>query len=272
MVNRVAILAGDGALPLLLSVAMPDAVRVVFRGSSHQFQVDDSICEARFEQLGELFKTLKKKGVAKIVLAGSMSRPVLNPHEFDNLMRGVAAQLFEKLRHGDDALLRFVLELFDQNGFSIISAAQALPELVTKPGFLTGSEQVYNERDIYKADQLLALISSADIGQAVVVENGLVLGVETLQGTDRLLQFVAETEPKLRDGRKMGVLVKRPKKQQDLRVDIPSIGPDTIKAVSKAGLAGIVISPYKVLLIEREKMLYLATQKNIFILAQEPTL
>ena len=113
-------------------------------------------------------------------------------------------------------------------------------------------------------------MSSADIGQAVVVENGLVLGVETLQGTDRLLQFVAETDLSLRDSLKKGVLVKRPKKQQDLRVDMPAIGPNTIDAVSKAGLAGIVISPLTVLLLERKKTLSLAAQKGIFIMARDP--
>ena len=113
MANRVAILAGDGTLPVHLSVAMPDSVCVVFRGASHQFEVGDSVFEARFERLGELFEKLKNEGVAKIVLAGSMSRPDLNPHEFDNFMRGVATQLFESLGHGDDALLRFVLGLFD---------------------------------------------------------------------------------------------------------------------------------------------------------------
>jgi hypothetical protein len=174
------------------------------------------------------------------------------------------------LCQGDDALLRFVLKLFDQHGFSLVGAAQVVPDLVAESGMLTGPHEVQNEKDIYKADQLLALMSSADIGQAVVVENGLVLGVETLQGTDCLLQFVAETDLSLRDSLKKGVLVKRPKKQQDLRVDMPAIGPNTIDAVSKAGLAGIVISPLTVLLLEREKTLSLAAQKDIFIMARDP--
>ena len=269
MEDRIAILAGDGTLPVLLNVAMPDSVCVVFRGASHQFEASHPFIEARFERLGELFEILKSEGVAKIVLAGSISRPALNPHEFDDFMCGIAIQIGEILRQGDDALLRFVLGLFDQNGFSIVSAAQALPDLVAEPGMLTGPHETQNEKDIHKADEVLALMSSADIGQAVVVENGLVLGVETLQGTDCLLQFVAETDPILRDSLKKGVLVKRPKNQQDLRVDMPAIGPDTIDAVSKAGLAGIVISPHTVLLIEREKTLSLAAQKDIYIVARD---
>lgn len=270
MVDRVAILAGNGTLPVLLHNALPHSVCVVFRGASHHFKVDHSFIEARFERLGELFETLKSKGITKIVLAGSMHRPDLDPYEFDDLMRGISTQLGEMLCQGDDALLRFVLKLFDQHGFSLVGAAQVVPDLVAESGMLTGPHEVQNEKDIYKADQLLALMSSADIGQAVVVENGLVLGVETLQGTDRLLQFVAETDLSLRDSLKKGVLVKRPKKQQDLRVDMPAIGPNTIDAVSKAGLAGIVISPLTVLLLEREKTLSLAAQKDIFIMARDP--
>ena len=269
MADRIAILAGDGSLPVLLSMAMPDAVCVVFKGMPHQLHADFSLVEARLEKLGELFEVLKSEGVSQVVLAGSMSRPNLNPQDFDEFMRGIATPLGEILRQGDDALLRFVLGLFDQNGFSIVSASQALPKLIAEPGRLTGLHEVQNDNDIHKADQLLALMSSADIGQAVVVENGLVLGVETLQGTDRLLQFVAETHPSLRDSNKKGVLVKRPKAQQDLRVDMPAIGPNTILLASKAGLAGIVISPYTVLLIEREKMLSLAVQKDIFIMARD---
>lgn len=272
MVERLAILAGDGALPVLLSSAMPDAVCVVFKGASHKFDAGQPLTEARFERLGELFETLKSEGVAKIILAGSMSRPALNPSDFDDFMRGIAPQLGEMLQQGDDALLRFVLGLFEKNGFSIVSASQTLPQLVAETGVLTGSPGFEHEGDIRKADQLHALISAADMGQAVVVENGLILGVETLQGTDRLLQFVTETDPSLRVGSNKGVLVKRPKLQQDLRVDMPTIGPVTIESVSAAGLAGIVISPGKVLLIEREKMLSLAQSKDIFIVARDPVI
>ena len=269
MAGRIAILAGDGKLPLLLHYVLPEAICVIFRGSPHQFEVGQSLINARFERLGELFETLKSEGVTTVVFAGSMSRPTLNYKKFDDFTHGVANQLCEMLRQGDDALLRFVLGLFDTNGFKITSAVQLIPDLVAEPGMLIGSYDEHREKDIQKADKLLELMSSSDIGQAAVVENGLVLGVETLQGTDRLLQFVAETDPTLRDHFQKGVLVKRPKTKQDLRVDMPAIGPNTIEAVSKAGLSGIVISPRTVLLIERKKMLSLADQRDIFILARD---
>ena len=111
----------------------------------------------------------------------------------------------------------------------------------------------------------MSVLAEADVAQAVVVEGGMVLGIETLQGTDALLDFVQKTDRKLRNRNQKGILVKRPKLGQDLRVDIPSIGPKTIEQVAKAGLAGIIISPKAVLLIERDRLIELAQRLGVFI-------
>ena len=114
-------------------------------------------------------------------------------------------------------------------------------------------------------------MGALDIGQGVVVEGGHVLGIETLQGTEALLDFVATTQSSLRSSQG-GVLVKRPKAHQDMRVDVPTIGPQTIQQVANAGLSGLVISPENVLVLEREKTIFLAKSLGIFIWVQEPKL
>ena len=134
--------------------------------------------------------------------------------------------------------------------FQIVGAIDVLPELVAQPGaIVTGWTDRYLN-DLRKADKILSGLAEADVAQAVVVEGGMVLGIETLQGTDALLDFVQKTDRKLRNSDQKGILVKRAKLGQDLRVDIPSIGPKTIEQVAKAGLAGIIISPKAVLLMK----------------------
>jgi DUF1009 family protein len=103
-----------------------------------------------------------------------------------------------------------------------------------------------------------------------VIEGGLTLGIETLQGTKALLDFVAHSNPKLRRNPR-GILIKRPKTGQDLRVDMPAIGPSTIDQVVDAGLAGIVIAPDRVVLVDRDTVLAKAKDKGVFIWAKDPT-
>ena len=126
-------------------------------------------------------------------------------------------------------------------------------------------------RDISKADSVYNLITRR-YGQGIVVENGLVLGIETLQGTDELLNFVSRTSSHLRNTSLGGIFVKRPKLNQDLRFDMPVIGSETIGLACKAGLRGLVISPKSVILIDREKCIQIAEANNFFILAREITI
>ena len=128
--------------------------------------------------------------------------------------------------------------------------------------------QSKHHEDIEKGRALLRLLSDADIGQSTVFENGLCLGIETLQGTDALLRFVGQTPSHLRRGQG-GVLIKTPKSGQDLRVDMPAIGPDTIRAVQAAGLAGLAIDAGRVLLLEPEQTRALVAQFGLFLIAQE---
>ena len=153
----------------------------------------------------------------------------------------------------------------------VIGASEILPNLILKPGFLCGTPYEFIKRDIKKADKILKLLSPEDIGQGVVIENGLVLGIETLQGTNELLKFVVKTSSHLRLDGKGGIFVKRPKINQNLRFDMPVIGPETIKLAFEAGLRGLVISPHSVIILDKEKCVQIAEANNFFILAEETT-
>lgn len=239
-----AILAGKGALPGLLLQA-EDARIVGFRGVEVDVPVD---INARFEQLGLLFEALRTEGVTEVCLAGAMSRPPLDPVAFDPLTASRMPVLMAAMGQGDDALLRAVVGVIEEAGFKVIAAHDMRDDLVAEAGVLAGKDM--GGSDAARARAVLDALGPLDVGQGAVVAKGQVIGVETLQGTDAMLAFVGKTAPGSR-----GVLVKRPKPGQDLRMDMPAIGPDTIRSAAQAGLAGIEVAVGHVLLLDRAAIL-----------------
>ena len=263
-----AILSGAGQLPVMIKQAHPDAHVVGFEGMPTELA--DVAQFHRFERLGALFADLSDCSVTHIVMAGAMSRPDFAPDLLDAYTKSALPALMAAMAHGDDHLLRHLIALIEGQGFSVIGA-HSLLSLTQPAGVLAGEVPADVERDIARADQVLKTLSPLDVGQGVVVENGLVLGIETLQGTDALLSFVAATAPNLR-GPIGGVFVKRPKAGQDLRVDMPTIGPNTIDLMGKAGLSGIVISPDACVVVDVQQTIERANSQSIFIVAAEATL
>ena len=265
---KLAILSGAGQLPVMIKQAHPDAHVVGFEGMPTE--LGNVAHLHRFERLGGLFSDLRDRDVTHIVMAGAMSRPDFAPDLLDDFTKSALPDLMAAMAHGDDHLLRHLIALIEGQGFSVIGAHSLLP-LTQPPGVLAGQVPADVERDVARAEQVLKTLSPLDVGQGVVVENGLVLGIETLQGTDALLSFVAATAPNLR-GPIGGVFVKRPKAGQDLRVDMPTIGPNTIDLVAKAGLSGIVISPDACVVVDVHQTIERANNHGIFITAAEASL
>ena len=262
--TRLEILAGSGQLPVSLVNAFPDAMKIAFEGIPTDIDPDDVF---KFEHLGTLFESLHANGIERLVMAGAMSRPSLDPALFDEGMATIAPRLLASMAGGDDGLLREIIQIFEEQGFKVAGAHSLLPDLTADEGQLTSGDLTEAaQADIKRADSILGSMSPVDVGQAVVVEGGVCLGIETIQGTDALLGFVATTAKHLRRG--SGVLVKRPKVGQDLRVDMPTIGPETIKNAKHAGLSVIVISPGSVLLLDREALIAAAEEAEILLLAR----
>jgi hypothetical protein len=202
-------------------------------------------------------------------MAGAISRPQFNQSKLDEYTRSIMPKLSEKLFQGDNALLSFIADVFEKKGYQIVGASEILHDLILKPGLVCGAPYEFISKDIQKADKILKLLSSEDIGQGVIIENGLVLGIETLQGTNELLRFVANTSSNLRNSGLGGIFVKRPKENQNLRFDMPVIGPETIDLACDAGLRGLVVSPSTVIVLDKEKCIQIAAANNFFILAEE---
>ena len=267
--SDLAIISGSGKLPLLIKKAYKNAINITFNNPEKEYE--NKVLKCEFEKLGFLFDSLKKNRIRRIVMAGAINRPQLDKSKLDDYTLSLLPTLSAKLVQGDNELLSFIADEFEKNGYQIIGASEILPDLILKPGLVCGTPYEFIKRDIKKADKILKLLSPEDIGQGVVIENGLVLGIETLQGTNELLKFAAKTASQLRLDSKGGIFVKRPKINQNLRLDMPVVGPETIKLAFEAGLRGLVVSPHSVIILDKEKCVQIAEANNFFILAEETT-
>ena len=262
-----AIISGSGELPLIIKNQYKKAIFITFNNANTIFENRVIYCE--FEKLGSLFDSLKQNSIRRVVMAGAIARPQFDKSKMDEFTLNLLPKLNEKLVQGDNELLSFIAEEFERKGYQILGASDIISDVTVAPGFVCGSSYKFFSRDIFKADHVLNTLGSEDIGQGIVIENGLVLGIETLQGTNELLRFVEQTASHLRINDLGGIFVKRPKAHQDLRFDMPVVGPKTIELACKAGLRGLVISPYSVMLLEREKCIEIAEANDFFILAKE---
>ncbi|MGI3167852.1 LpxI family protein [Pseudooceanicola sp. C21-150M6] len=266
--GRLGIVAGSGTLPALLAEAEPDAMVVAFEGT--ELTLPEARVERhRVEKLGSLFKSLKAAGVSRVVMGGGWARPNINPLKADALMLRLAPRVMQAVKGGDDGILRLVISVFEEQGFSVVGAHEVLPALTAAPGLLAGPKpRAEAMSDIARARTILDALAPVDVGQGCVVADGLCLGIETLQGTDALLRFVGDTPARLR-GQRKGVLVKRPKQGQDLRVDMPALGPRTVEAAASAGLEGIAIAAGQVLILDRAEVEAACTRHKLFLLAEQ---
>ena len=264
---RLGILAGGGALPVALHAAHPEACVVTFAGVAHQ--MGDAAPAFPFEKIGSLYAALRDAGVTDVVFAGALSRPPLDPEQFDPAMIALAPRLLAAMQRGDDAILRLVVETFEAEGFTVRGAHELLPGLTAEAGLFAGPQPTDADmQDAKRGFEILSGTAPLDIGQGCVVAQGLCLGFETLQGTDAMLRFVAQTPDRLRARSRGGVLVKTPKAGQDLRVDMPAVGPDTLRGAAAAGLNGVVITAGNVVVLEPAKLKAVAEELNLFLLVE----
>ncbi|MEM6588595.1 MAG: UDP-2,3-diacylglucosamine diphosphatase LpxI [Pseudomonadota bacterium] len=267
MGGRLAIIACGGALPVLIQQAHPNAMVITLEGM--ESDLDTISNPHKLEEIGVLFTSMQVAGVTEVIFAGSLSRPKLNPMLFDGEMQAIAPRLVQAMALGDDGLLRTVIEIFEEQGFRVLGVGDLMPQLVAGTDLALGVEPSdQDEADVSRAVNILRGISALDIGQGCAVAGGQCLGIETVQGTDALLRFVAETPEHYREGGRGGVYVKAAKTDQDLRMDMPAIGPATAEAVAQAGLSGMVVEADRVLILDRFATLQAAKEAGIFLHAR----
>lgn len=271
--STVGIIAGSGVLPF--SVA--ELLRVRGR-SSFLFAIRGFCDPARVAQyphhwvalgqVGRLTRLMRAEGCGDIVFIGGLVRPALSEIRLDlGTLRAIPA-IARALRGGDDHLLKGISRIFERHGFRLVGIQDVAPELLMPEGSITRRvPDAEALADIAKGRELMSAISPFDVGQGVVVIDGHVVAVEDIEGTDQLLLRVARlrAEKRIRAKPGRGVLVKTPKVQQDLRFDLPTLGPKTIDGIVAAGLAGIGIVAGRTLVAEADVMTAKADQVGLFV-------
>ncbi len=212
------------------------------------------------EKPGRLLDALKRAGCDRVVFAGAMTRPRLRFRKFDRKAVMLAPRVLRLLRMRDDAMLRGFAEILEREGLRVVGAHERLAGLLAPDGVLSArAPSDADKADVAEAARVVRKLGAADRGQAAVVAAGETLGEEDIAGTDALLARIAP-----REGR-AGVLYKAPKPGQDWRLDLPAIGPDTIRNAAAAGLSGVAVEAGGVLVLGRDEAVAETNRLGLFL-------
>lgn len=265
------IIAGGGELPRKICNTCARSNRpyfiVVLDGQGDPgLATDHPGAVIRLGAVGKIADAFKRAGIQEIVLAGKVARPSVTQMRPD----AEALKFFAtvgKSAFGDDALLKAVISHIENRfGFRVVSVSDVLGEQGVPSGLIGAvSPDEQAQADIQRGIDVLRTMGPADVGQAVVVQQGLVLGVEAIEGTDALL---ARCGTLRREG-PGGVLIKIAKPGQEERADLPTIGSETLENAASAGLRGIAIEAERTIVIDRESVVATADRLGMFIEAIE---
>ena len=224
-------------------------------------------------QVGRATKLLRDEGCRDVIFIGSLVRPALSEVRLDFGALRAIPRIWASFRGGDDHLLSGIGRIFEGQGFRMVGIKDVAPDLLMPEGNVTGVRpDERSEADIAKGREVLRALSPFDIGQAVVVIDGHVVGVEDIEGTDGLLARIARLreQGRIRSPAGRGVLVKAPKAGQDLRYDLPTVGPRTLEGAANAQLAGIAVAAGNAIVAEPQAMIAAADKARLFIMGMVP--
>ncbi|MBN8543035.1 MAG: UDP-2,3-diacylglucosamine diphosphatase LpxI [Alphaproteobacteria bacterium] len=267
---KLGIIAGMGELPRAIIEACETTGREFYVLAIEEAAEEETVIRShgqytwiRLGAIGKALDLLRKQGVEELVMAGRVNRPKLSAIRPDLKATKLLAKLGSNLFTGDNKVLSSIVEFLEEEGFKIIGAEQIVQDIITPEG-LIGS--IYPDKrsqvDIEIGARIATSIGKLDVGQAVVIQNQQVLGVEAVEGTDALIKRCAL----LKNEEKGGVLVKVKKPQQEGRVDLPTIGIPTVENVAEAGFNGIALQAGASLILNRREVARRADQLGIFII------
>lgn len=271
--SPVGLIAAGGVMPFAVadSLARRGLTPVLFaiRGACDETEV------ARFRhhwisvgQLGRATKLFHSEGCRDLLFIGSLVRPSLSEIRLDWGTLRAMGRIWASFRGGDDHLLSGIGRILEGQGFRMVGIKDVAPDLLMPMGALTVTKpDARADADIAKGRDVLRALSPFDVGQGAIVIDGHVVAVEDIEGTDGLLARVARLreQGRIRAGVGRGVLVKAPKAGQDLRYDLPTIGPRTIDGAANANLAGVAVVAGQTILAEPEAMIAAADRASLFI-------
>ncbi len=272
--RRVAIVAGGGRLPADLAVGLAERGQnpfVVIAGGevlpgSELWRFEHEVIE--LEEFGRLARVLKKAGASHVVLAGAIERrPALSRLKWTFDLIAMLPRVAATLGRGDDGILRGIVGFLEARGFTVMGAHEILPDLVATTATLTRARPTAKDRrDIAAGLAAAQAIGALDIGQAAIAIGGRVVALEGIEGTDGLLARVARLRSHGRIATSSrGVLVKCAKPGQELRADLPTIGPKSVEGAHAAGLVGIAVEAGHSIILDQRKVIEAADRLGLFV-------
>jgi hypothetical protein len=271
--SPVGVIAGGGVMPFAVADSLKarglDPILFALKG------VCDPAAAKRFRhhwitvgQYGRAKKLFRAENCKNLVFIGTLVRPALSEIRLDWETIRIMGRVWSAFRGGDDHLLSGIGRIFEQEGFRLLGLKEVAPDLLMPEGCVTRTLPDPDAMtDIARGRDVLRALGPFDIGQAVVVIDDHVVGVEGIEGTDELLARIASLRAagRIRSGKRRGVLVKAPKSGQDLRFDLPTIGSRTIEKAAAAALAGVAVLAGNTVVADPQAMIEAADAAGLFV-------
>ena len=262
----VGIIAGQGLLPkMVYGECLKKGVRSKLIGLKGEIN-ENLFQDIEYDlfkpyEIGRIFNYLEENNLTKIIIAGRVNRSNLSKLIFDKIGVKIFAEIV-KTGFNDNSIYSAIIKVIEGGGFKIISPNEIIEDILVQKGNVTDILiDGELDADTRKGVDIIKGIIGYDIGQALIIDNGLVLGVEAAEGTNELIDRCAI----YKNRNSSGVLIKLCKPHQDKRVDLPCIGPDTIKNIAKNAYKGIVVEAKKSIILASKDTIRLANENKIFI-------
>ena len=270
--RKLGIIAGGGSLPkILIDYCKQNEIPyfvLAISGNAEKSYFDSSINHAfiRIGQAGTGFQKFKDEHIQDVVMIGTIRRPTLADLVPDLRTTAFFAKIgFKSL--GDDGILRALIKEIEVENWRVVGIHEIMPDILIKSGVLTKAKPDKQAlADIKRGVEVGLKLGELDVGQSVVVQQGLVLGVEGIEGTDELIKRTAAYQRK----GDAAVLIKLRKPQQDMRIDLPTIGLQTIENAHKSGFKGLAVHAGNALIVDEKEVIKLADKYKMFLIGINP--
>ena len=221
----------------------------------------------KITELGKAISVLKKNNCKNVIFLGKVERPEISLLKFDRKALFYLPRLFSAFKKGDGNILKEIIKIFKENKLNVVNSMKFTPELIFKNKSINKVKINNTDKSsISKGVRIIKSLSKFDIGQSVVINNGYVLAIEGPEGTDETIKRSLHLSKKYKLKNK-SILVKFPKANQDLRIDLPTIGFDTIKNCIKANIKGIAVKRAQNIVLDKDKIISLVKKNNFFIIS-----
>ncbi len=224
------------------------------------FKKDKNSYSVNIGKFGQILDLINKKNCRKVIFAGKIEKPKISNLRLD--IKGIyyVPRIIKAAKLGDAAILKELIKILGENKIKVIKSNFYNPELTLSKGSYTKTKPTkLNLVDIKIGIDTLKKINAYNHVQGLIVRNKKIISKETVKGTKKMIESIKK------DKNNPGILIKFPKKKQDLRVDLPTIGLDTLKDCKKVGINGIVLKAKQNIFLDKEKSIKFANKNRIFI-------